>query len=528
MLCSQQLRGKEADVTLRDRAEQLRQSQHRIRTAMGGQDRIDRIHAQGRLTIRERIDRLVDPGSFNEVGTFARSARAEDKANSPGDGKIGGMATLDGRPIAVVGDDITVFRGSSAEIGSKRVHRITEQAISNGHPLVYFGETGGARIPDTLGSEGFVKVQPDIQVAARARAIPVSTVICGHSFGGSSFKSAFSDFVSQVRGTCLAVTSPRVFEIATGERIGFEELGGVDVHDRITGQIDRLAETEDEAIAQVKAFLSYMPQNAWEEPARKAWDGDLGRDEALYELVPLRRTRGYDMRRVLHRLTDDGQFFELKPGFGRASITALGRVAGRSVGFIASQTTQNAGALTPASCDKVTAFICLCDAFNIPLIYLQDCPGFMVGKEVEHDRILSRAITMVEAMAQARVPRLTIVLRKAFGLAYFALSGSGMGSHAIAAWPSAEIGFMDPQVGVNVVHADKLKRTEDPGGERAKLIAEWASDTGPEGAAGIMEIDEIIDPAETRAWLRRELDRLRIEVPRWGERKPLAYWPTCY
>jgi methylmalonyl-CoA decarboxylase subunit alpha len=515
-------------VTLRDRADELRRNQSRIRAEMGSKDRVDRIRAAGRLTIRDRIDKLVDPGSFAEVGTFARSERPEDKASSPGDGKIGGMARLNGRPIAVVGDDITVFRGSSSHVSSKRVHRITEQAMRNGHPLVYFGETGGARIPDTLGSEGFVKVQPDIQVAARGRAIPVASVICGHSFGGSSFKSAFSDYVGQVRGSCLAVTSPRVFEIATGEKIGFEELGGVDVHDRLTGQIDRAAETEAEAIEQVKAFLSYMPQNAWEEPARTRWDGNFDRDEAIYDLVPLRRTRGYDMRRVLHRLTDDGQFFELKPNFGRSAITALGRIAGRSVGFIASQTTQIAGALTPQSCDKTTAFICLCDAFNIPLIYLQDCPGFMVGREVEHGRILSRAITMIEAMAQCRVPRLTIVLRKAFGLAYFALSGSGMGSHALAAWPSAEIGFMDPQVGVNVVHAGKLANNPDAEAERQRLIAEWSSDTGPEGAAGIMELDEIIDPAETRAWLRRELDRLRIDVPRWGERKPLAYWPTCY
>ena len=241
------------------------------------------------------------------------------------------------------------------------------------------------------------------------------------------------------------------------------------------------------------------------------------------------RQRGYDMRRVLQRLTDDGEIFELKPNYGRSTVTALGRIAGRSVGFVASNPMHLAGALTPESCDKDTAFVCMCDAFNIPLVFLQDVPGFMVGRRVEHSRILAKAIMFQEALAHCQVPRITVVLRKAFGLAYFSLGGgSHLGATSVVAWPGAEISFMDPEVGVNVVHAERLRAADDPDHERQRLIDEWSNDTGPSGAAGIMELDEIIDPAETRAWLRSYLDRVALKAPPWGQRKPLAWWPTCY
>lgn len=514
-------------MELDEHGSELRRKQDKIRTEMGGQHRIDKIHDAGGLTIRERIDRLVDDGSFSELGTFAHSEREEDRDTTPGDGKIGGLGRLNGRPVVVAGDDITVKRASSSHIGSKKLRRLEHYAMKHGQPFIYFGETGGARLPDMLEPAEFVKVQPGSGLGRRNRSIPMTSVIVGQSFGGSSFVSAFSDFVVQVKGSCLAVTSPRVIEIATGEKITFDELGGIDVHDKETGMIDRVAETEDEAIALVGEFLSYLPQNAWESPPRTEWDGDLSLDEHIYKMVPTKRQRGYDMRRLIKRLTDDKAMFELKPNYGKSLITGLGRVAGRSVGFIASNPMQNAGAITPAACDKATLFTCMCDAFNIPLIYLQDTPGFMVGRQVEHDRLLSRAIMMVEAMTQARVPRITVVIRKAFGLAYAALSGNDMGGDALVAWPNAEISFMDPEVGVNVTHAGKLAEAEDPEGERARLIEEWRADTSPMGAAGNMAFDEIIDPAETRAWLRNYVDRMHVDVPAWGEVKPLGHWPTC-
>lgn len=513
----------------RELSEEFHVKRERIRKKMGGEQRIERVHSSGRSTIRERINRLLDPDTFAEVGTFAHSERVEDRGSTPGDGKIGGLGRINGRPVCVVGDDVTVKHGSSSHVSSKRMDRIYAHAMDNRHPFIYIGETGGARLPDTLGSEGFSLVTPSMNMSARARAIPMAAAILGRSFGGSSFKSAMADFVVQTRGSCLAVTSPRVIEIATGEKIDFEALGGVDVHDRLTGQLDRVADDETHALELIRTWLSYLPDNAWAVPERKSWDGDLGRDESIYDLVPTRRQRGYDMRRVLRSLTDDGEIFELKPNFGRSTTTALGRIAGRAVGFVASNPMYMAGALTPESCDKDTAFVCMCDAFNIPLIFLQDVPGFMVGRQVEHNRILSRAIMFQEALALCQVPRLTLVIRKAFGLAYFSLGGSNhLGAQSVAAWPGAEISFMDPQVGVNVVYAQQLKGAEDPAAERDRLIAEWSQDTDPYGAAGIMEVDEIIEPAETRAWLRTYVDRMHLEAPPSGQRKPLAWWPTCY
>lgn len=506
----------------------FRERRRKIREEMGGTAKIDRLHDRGSLTVRERIDRFLDPDSFVEIGTFARSERPEDVNKTPGDGKIGGYGTVDGRTVWVGGDDLTVLRGSSSVVGQRKKSRMLQQAVEHGHPFVFFAETGGARIPDTLGSEGFLKVTPSIDTHRRNRSVPLATAILGNCFGGGAFQGAFSDFVVQVRGSCMAVTSPRVVEIATGEKVSFEDLGGTGVHEKMTGMIDRTAENEDEAFQMIREFLSYLPSNAWELPPEHDWPGPAPVDEGIYDLVPMRRTRAYDMRKVLRYLADDDRIFELKPRFGGSVITALSRLGGRSVGFIASQPMHYAGALSPDSCDKITAFICLCDAFNIPLIFLQDVPGFMVGTKVEHDRLLSRAIMQVEALSICRVPRISLVFRKAFGLAYFAMGGTNMGSDVVAAWPSAELSFMDPDVGVNVVHGGRLAEAEDAAAERAALIEQWTEDTDPYDGAGIFGIDEIVDPAETKRWLQSQVRRLRVKAKPWGQPNPLAYWPTCY
>lgn len=513
---------------LRDDSPPFKRKRAERRAAMGGAEKVRRVHERGRLTVRERIDHLLDAESFHELGTFARSQRPEDHDTTPGDGKIVGFGRVAGREVGVAGDDVTVKRGSSAPIGSRKVARAMERSLDVGCPFVYFGETGGARIPDTLGSEGFSSVPPSLAASERARAVPVVSVIAGESFGGSSFQAAFSDIVIQVRGSCLAVTSPRVIHVATGEDIGFEELGGVDVHARTTGMIDRVADDDDDAIAQVKACLGYLPQNAWSLPERASWDGSLADDDRIYDVVPTRRTRAYDMRKVIALLSDDGQMFELKPDFARSMTTALVRVAGRSVGIVANNPNYYAGAITPDGCDKATSFVCLCDAFNIPLVFLQDVPGFMVGRKVEHERLLHKAIMFEYALGLCRVPRITVILRKAFGLAYFSMGGGRMGARRVLAWPGAEISFMDPEVGVNVLHAERLKTAADPTAERARLVEEFRRDTDPFGAAGIMDIDEVIDPAETRRWLRREIDAFDLQPDARDPRRPLAYWPTCF
>lgn len=507
--------------------EELQFRRQKIVAEMGSTERIARQYARGRLTIRERLDLLFDPGSFREIGTFAVSEVPNVRDRTPGDGKIGGWGTIDGRPAAACGDDVTVLHGSSSVVGGKRMKRIYEQALRQGVPYVYFGETGGARLPDALGSEGFSKIPPGLESARRRRRIPMATAIVGESFGGSSFHSAYSDFVVQVRGSALNVSSPRVIEIATGELITLQELGGVDVHLDHTGQIDQSAETEQEAVTQMKRFLSYLPSNCWELPPVIGGYDQAKPDARIADLVPTRRQRAYDMHRVIARIVDDGEMFELKPRFGRSLITVLARIGGQTVGILASNPMFNAGALDPNTCDKGTQFVCLCEAFNIPTVWLQDVPGFIVGSQPEHARLLHKAIMFLEALALMTVPRITVVLRKAFGLAYFSLSGNSMDNALVTAWPGAEISFMDPGVGVNVVHARDIASATDPDHERQRLIDEWTLGHEPWGAAGLMNLDEIIDPADTRRWLLEAVQRFPVTPPRRGETKELATWPTC-
>lgn len=514
---------------MKDIVDEMKRRREAIRTEMGGAEKVARQHARGRLTVRERVDRLLDPESFFEIGTFTHSEREEVAAISPGDGKLSGLGTIAGRPVSVAGDDVTVFHGSSAYVASKRTHKALKMAVANGHPFIYLGETGGARLPDTLGSVGFTRIRPSAETGRRQRRVPMITAIMGDSFGGSSFEAAFSDVVIQTRGSCLAVSSPRVIEIATGESVSLEQLGGVDVHLRKTGQIDLAAPDEDSTLALVREVLSYLPQNCWSLPPETPC-GPAEIDMEMYDLVPMKRNRAYDMRRVIRRLVDHergkAQFLETKPEFGRPLITGFGRIGGQAIGIIASNPMFGAGALDPDSCDKGTRFVCLCDSFNLPLLYLQDVPGFIVGRQAEHERLLNKAIMFLEALALSEVPKVTVVIRKAFGLAYYALAGTEMGADFVFAWPGAEISFMDPAVGVNVVHGGKLKESADPEGERARMIEQWSSQTDPYGAAGIMNIDEIIDPAETRGVLVRSFRELDRPAPPRQYRKPLASWPT--
>ena len=514
-----------------EHTDELEKRTKKIREQMGGKSRLEKMESEGKPNIRQHIDAILDEGTFQEIGTFSRSLREEDRETTPGDGKIGGEGEIDGRPVAIAGDDITVKRGSSSIVGSRKTSRLYERALKMGFPYVYFGETGGGRIPDLIGAEGISDAMPSPDIARRRRLIPMASVIVGQSFGGSSFHSAFSDFTVQVRGSVLAVTSPRVFEITTGEIVSFEELGGVDVHAKTTGQINLGVDSYEDAYKAVKQWLSYLPSNAWtpatrgEPMAKSRWEPD----HELTDFIPDKRRRGYDMRKFCKLLLDPDSFFELQPKFAKNLVTGLGRLDGWSVGVIANNPMFQAGALNPDSCDKAIRLMCLCDAFNIPIIWLMDVPGFNVGRKVEHERMLFKAIRMVEALCNLSTPTISVVIRKGFGLAYQAMNTSGMGAWGFYSWPGAEIGFMDPDVGVNVAYSNKLEGLdkEDRETERQKLIEEISDATSPYEAAGTLRIDEIIQPSETRIRLAKDLAQLanrKIPAP---EQRPLSYWPTC-
>ena len=514
-----------------EHTDELEKRTKKIREQMGGKSRLEKMESEGKPNIRQHIDAILDEGTFQEIGTFSRSLREEDRETTPGDGKIGGEGEIDGRPVAIAGDDITVKRGSSSIVGSRKTSRLYERALKMGFPYVYFGETGGGRIPDLIGAEGISDAMPSPDIARRRRLIPMASVIVGQSFGGSSFHSAFSDFTVQVRGSVLAVTSPRVFEIATGEIVSFEELGGVDVHAKTTGQIDLGVDSYEDAYKAVKQWLSFLPSNAWT-PAPRGVPMTKSRwkpDHELTDFIPDKRRRGYDMRKFCKLLLDPDSFFELQPKFAKNLVTGLGRLDGWSVGVIANNPMFQAGALNPDSCDKAIRLMCLCDAFNIPIIWLMDVPGFNVGRKVEHERMLFKAIRMVEALCNLSTPTISVVIRKGFGLAYQAMNTSGMGAWGFYSWPGAEIGFMDPDVGVNVAYSSKLEGLdkEDRETERQKLIEEISDATSPYEAAGTLRIDEIIQPSETRIRLAKDLAQLanrKIPAP---EQRPLSYWPTC-
>jgi acetyl-CoA carboxylase carboxyltransferase component len=505
-------------------SESYRDERDRIRRDMGGADKVARLRAAGRRTARDHLAHLLDEGTFTEVGMFARSEHADDRAATPADGKICGHGAIDGRPVTVAVDDVTVKRATSSIVGARKLARVYEQARRAGNPFVYIGETGGARLPHTLGAAGYSNEAVFPWLAARQREVPVACAIVGESFGGSSFIAGLSDFVVQVRGSVLAITSPRVIEVATGQQVSNEVLGGADVHDRRTGQIDLAVDNDDDAYDAIRRFLSYLPSRAGEQPSRGP-STVTGPDDAIAAAVPTKRTQTYDMRSLIELLVDYGELLELKPNFGASVVTGLARIDGWAVGIVASQPAFAVGSLTPDACSKATRLLCLCDAFGLPVVFLQDTPGFLVGTDVEHDRLLARAMLFLEALSLARVPRLSVVVRKAFGLAFFSMGGSNMGSDLLVAWPGAEIGFMDPVVGANVLHADRLAglRGDERRDELYRLAAELGADSDPRAIAAVMNLDDVIEPADTRVVLADALARYAPSATRTPS--VLASWP---
>ena len=512
------------------RTSDLRARAERVRSEMGGVEKVAKMSDEGDRTIRQHIDSFLDDDSFREIGTFSRSLRVEEREKTPGDGKIGGHGTVDSRPVAVFGDDITVYRGSSSIVGTRKEHRLYERAMAMGIPIVHFGETGGARIPDTMGAEGISEPGGLFELAKRRHRVPMATMVTGQSFGGSSFLSALSDYVVMVRGSCLAVTSPKVFEIATGEVISFEDVGGVDVHARKTGQIDLGVESDQEGYDAIRKWLAYLPSNAWEIAPRNETRGSLDHDPGLAELVPAKRTRGYDMRRVVERIVDTDSLLEIQPLYARNVVCGMARLNGFSVVVIANNPMFGAGTLDPQACHKIIRLATVCDSYNIPIIFLADVPGFMVGERVEHELMLHWGMRMMHALQNCSAPTLAVCIRKAFGLAWQAMNGSQMPALGVYSWPGAEIGFMDPEVGVNVAFGSKLARIDDSEtreSERVALVREVGESTNPYEAAGTMRIDEIIDPGDTRGVLAHDLEMLAHRSVPPPEARPLSYWPTC-
>ena len=493
--------------------------------AMGGKEKLAARKAQGVLNARERIDRLVDPGSFIESGRLARSHRAEVRHKTPADGKVAGFARIVGREIALVSNDFTVLGASSSVINMKKIRHVKQVACKRGIPLVLLGESSGARMPDRMGSSGRAILAQDPTEYQRLRESPWVSALLGQCYGSSTWYAAMSDFVVMRKGAVMAVASPNVTSIAIGKPIDSEELGGWKLLTGVSGLADLAVDTDEQALAAIKKFLSYLPGHSGEAPPEAPVPA--GSDEAckkILELMPESRNQVYDVRKVVAAIADTDSSFELKERYGKSVATVLARVAGRTVGFIANNPLFKGGALDADACQKATSFMVLCDSYNIPIVFLVDVPGFLIGVEGEIRGMPGKIINWMNALSLVTVPKITLILRKSYGQAFINMGG-GRNTDELACWPMADLGFMDPRVSVNVLYG--LKEEDDP--ERFKeLVAEVERDTTAWELARMYEAQYILDPRDTRDWLVRVLHVHRLRLRNGVGEHRLANWPTSY
>ena len=492
--------------------------------AMGGPERLAKRRASGALNARERIDHLFDPGTFVESGLHATSAYAQDAGRSPADGKIAGYGDIRGRPAAVVANDFTVMGASSSATNMKKIGHMKRAAVSRGMPLVFLGESSGARLPDNMGARGMGSLlAQDPQQYLRARESPWVSAALGLCYGSSTWYCVLADFNVMRKGAIVAVSSSLLASLAMNDTVEAEELGGWRVHTEITGFADQVVDTDEEALDAIKRFLSYLPTNNTEAPPVCAVPpGSGGHASDILRILPESRTQVYDMRKVLQCIVDDASYFELKARFGKTAVTALARLGGKTVGVIANNPLFKGGALDADACDKIVSFIVLCDSYNIPLLMFVDTPGFAIGVEAERKRAPGKIMNFMNALALVTVPKLTVLIRKTYGQAYINMGG-GRNSDEFLAWPTAEVSFMDPSYAVTVVSGLK------PGDAAfAEKKAVMEKDSSVYDIASIYAVQDVIRPDQTRDYLIRMLDIHQLRRTRGVGRHLLATWPTSY
>ena len=504
--------------------QQLRERTAKV-LGMGGPDKLAKRKAEGHLNARERIEYLIDADSFIESGMFAVGVRPEVRHKTPADGKIAGFARIAGREIALVSNDFTVLGASSSAINMKKIKHVKQVGAKRGLPLVMLGESSGARMPDRMGSAGRATIAQDPTEYQRLRETPWVSALLGACYGSSTWYSAMSDFVVMRKGAIMAIASPGVTSIAINKPITSEELGGWKLLTGISGLADLAVDTDEQALDAIKRFLSYLPSHCNEAPP--VHPVPAGSDAAcrkMLDIVPESRNKVYDVRNVIKAIADTDSTFELKERYGKSIATVFARLDGKSVGFIASNPMFKGGALDADACQKITSFMVLCDSFNVPLVYLVDVPGFLIGVEGEMRGMPGKVINWMNAMSQVTVPKVTVIMRKSYGQAYINMAG-GKGADEVALWPTADLGFMDPAVSVNVLHG--VKQEDDP--ERFKqLVAEVQRDTSAWALAELYEAQTVIDPRDTRDYLIRTLEVHRMRMKNGVGEHHLRNWPTSY
>jgi acetyl-CoA carboxylase carboxyltransferase component len=505
---------------LQDEYEQRRQQA----LGMGGPAKLRERSAAGLLNARERIAKLVDDGSFLESGLFATSVVESARDRSAADGKVVGYARIDGRDVAVVSNDFTVMGASSSATNGKKIGHMKRNATARGLPMVFLGESSGARMPDTMGARGMgTMLGGDPTQYMRTRETPWAGAVLGFCYGSSTWYTALSDFSVMRKGAIMAVSSPRLVSMAVKEAIDPEEIGGWKLHSEVTGLLDMVVDTDEEALEAIKRFLSYMPSHHNEAPPVAPVPAGSGEGmDKILDLVPVSRTQVYDVRKVIRTIVDKDSLFELKPRFGKVAVTALARLNGRTVGVIANNPLHKGGALDTEGCEKITSFIVMCDSFNIPLVLLVDTPGFIIGLDAERKRAPGRIMNFMQALQLATVPKISVILRKSYGQAYLNMGG-GRNSDEVAAWPTAEVSFMTPSFAVNIVHG--LSPGDD--GYEQKL-EDMERGSSVYDIASIYAVQNVILPQQTRDYLVRTLDVHRMRLTNGVGQHLMRTWPTTF
>ncbi|CAN7334006.1 acyl-CoA carboxylase subunit beta [Rossellomorea sp. LjRoot5] len=479
----------------------------------GGDEKIDKQHEKGKLTARERIDILVDPGSFVELNPFIEHRCSDfglEGVQGPGDGVVTGYGKVNGKPIYLFSQDFTVFGGALGEMHAKKISHVMDLAVKNGAPFIGLNDSGGARIQEGVVSlDGYGHIF--YRNAVYSGVIPQISVIMGPCAGGAVYSPAITDFVFMVDETSqMFITGPKVIETVTGEKISSEDLGGAKVHNSISGNAHFRGKTEEEVLQEVRRLLTYLPQNNEEKPPRLDVDEDDDYRANLTDLIPFDAIRPYDVRTVINEIVDEGSFMEVQKEFAKNIVVGLARIKGEVVGLICNQPKFMAGGLDIDSSDKASRFIRFCDSFNIPLITFEDVTGFFPGIKQEHGGIIRHGAKILYAYSEATVPKMTVILRKAYGGAYVALNSKSIGADLVFAWPNAEIAVMGPQGAANIIFAREIASSDNPEELREQKIEEYREKfANPYVAASRGMVDDVIDPRETRIKLIQGLEMMR-------------------
>jgi acetyl-CoA carboxylase carboxyltransferase component len=478
--------------------------------AMGGEEKVARQRERGKLTVRERIDLLFDAGTFVELGLLATDRQGSD--NAPADGVVTGHGDVDGRQVWVIAYDFTVMAGSMGAVGEQyKAARVRDLALRYRKPIVWLLDSAGARIQEAAGSTFAGTGWLFADQVVMSGVIPQVAAMLGPCAAGTAYIPGLADFVPMVKGTSsMALGGARLVKAATGEEVTDHAMGGSQVHCYESGVGDNEVEDDAECITTVRRFLSYLPSNNTEQPPF-ADTGDP-RDRlvaGIEKIVPVNQRSAYDVRKVIRAVFDADSWLEIKPTWAKNIVVGLARVGGHAAGVVANQPMQKGGALDSDSADKAARFIRMCDAFNIPLVYLMDVPGFLVGSQVEKEGIIRHGAKMLYATAEATVPKVTVIMRKAYGAGYYVMCGKGYQPDTIVAWPFAEISVMGPEGAVNIIFNKQVESSANPEETRAQLVASIREQINPYLAAGWAMIDDVIDPAETRRVIIKGIEQAR-------------------